>query len=83
MVSSRPAAVSNTSIDDFQRAAAEAEAEAGQRAWYEMTVSEQTRAIYARLQRIDAARAALMSFNPGPHGRFRVAGERTKRVATA
>jgi hypothetical protein len=78
-----PTPDSNSRFDDFQRAAAEAEAETSGRAWFEMSLSEQTRAIYARLQQIDAARAAAMAFNPGRPGRFRVAGERTRRIVNA
>jgi hypothetical protein len=43
--------------DDFQRAAAAAELQAGKRGWSELPLSEQARVIYAQLRRIDADRA--------------------------
>lgn len=46
--------------DDFQRAAAAAEALAGKVRWSEMTPREQTEAIYAELRRIDAVSARLL-----------------------
>jgi hypothetical protein len=78
----RPHSAPNTATNDFQRAAAEAEAKIGTSAWFEMTPTEQTRAIYAALRRIDAARALAISFKPGRRGRFRVAGETTAKPAT-
>ncbi len=81
MTRRRPAPAQNASIDDFQRAAAEAEAKAGKRAWFEMSPSEQTRAIYAQLRRIDADRATAIAFCPGRPGRYRVAGETVRRAA--
>jgi hypothetical protein len=77
----RPAPAQNAPSDDFLRAAAEAETKAGKRAWFEMSPSEQTRAIYAQLRRIDADRAAAMAFSPGHPGRYRVAGETARRAA--
>jgi hypothetical protein len=77
----RPAPAQNAPSDDFQRAAAEAETKAGERGWFEMSPSEQTRAIYAQLRRIDADRAAAMAFSPGRPGRYRVAGETARRAA--
>jgi hypothetical protein len=67
-------------LDSFQRAVAAAQAEAGNGNWAEMSLSEQTRAIYAQLRRIDAERAKAIAFRPGPHGRYRVAGETVRRV---
>jgi hypothetical protein len=81
MTKCRPAPAQNAPSDEFQRAAAEAEAKAGKRAWFEMSPSEQTRAIYAQLRRIDADRAAAMAFGPGRPGRYRVAGETVRRAA--
>lgn len=47
--------------DDFQRAAANARTEAGDN-WSKMRTSEQAKAIYAQLRRIDALRAlAIMA----------------------
>jgi hypothetical protein len=46
--------------DDFQRAAAAAQNEAGLRNWYEMLPSEQTASIYSHLRQIDAARAKAL-----------------------
>jgi hypothetical protein len=43
--------------DDFQRAAANAKAEAGGH-WSKMPTSEQAKAIYVQLRRIDALRAS-------------------------
>jgi hypothetical protein len=43
--------------DDFQRAAAAAEMQAGKRVWSELQLSERSRVIYAQLRRIDADRA--------------------------
>jgi hypothetical protein len=52
--------------DDFQRAADEARAEAGNN-WYEMPTREQAQAIYARLRRIDTLRAsAAMNASENP-----------------
>jgi hypothetical protein len=81
MAHRRPAPAPHTPVDDFQRAAAEAEANAGKRAWLEMSPAEQTRAIYAKLRRIDADHAAAMAFSPGRPGRYRVAGETVRRRA--
>jgi hypothetical protein len=78
----RPNFAPNTASNDFQRAAAEAEAKVGTSAWFEMTPTEQIKAIYAALRRIDAARASAISFKPGRRGRFRVAGEATAKPAT-
>ena len=68
MARRRPAPALNTPADDFQRAAAEAETKAGKRMWFEMSPSEQTRAIYAQLRQIDADRAVAMAFSPGRPG---------------
>ncbi len=67
--------------DDFQRAVAAAAAESGERAWFELTPSERTQAIYAQLRRIDLERAASMSLIPKRADRFQVAGEPSKRTA--
>jgi hypothetical protein len=56
MAENRPS-VQSQKEDDFQQAAREAEAEAGLPGWFEMSPSEQTRAIYSKLRRIDAARS--------------------------
>ena len=72
----------NAPSDDFQRAVAAAEAAAGKRGWFEMTLSEQTRAIYAQLRQIDAARAKAMAFVPQRRSNFRAAGD-ARRSATA
>lgn len=79
-----------TPTDDFQRAAAGAEEEAGKRRWCEMFPMERTRAIYSSLRRIDAERVSLrridaervvsLHFIAGRHGRFPVAGESTNRA---
>jgi hypothetical protein len=76
----RPAPAQNAPSDDFLRAAAEAETKAGKRAWFEMSPSEQTRAIYAQLRRLDADRAEAIAFSPGRPGRYRVAGETVRRL---
>jgi len=47
--------------DDFQRAAAAAVAEVGYPAWFDMAPQEQTRAIYAHLRQIDAARVRALT----------------------
>ena len=80
MTSRRPAPAQNASIDDFQRAAAGAEVSAGKHAWFKMSLSEQTRAIYAQLRRLDADRAEAIAFSPGRPGRYRVAGETVRRL---
>jgi hypothetical protein len=82
MESRHPHSAPNTATNDFQRAAAEAEAKVGTSTWFEMTPTEQIKAIYAALRRIDAVRAAAISFKPRPRGRFRVAGEATTKPAT-
>ncbi len=78
MVKTR-AADRSRSEDDFQRAAAMAEAEAGRHRWFEMSPTEQARAIYDKLRKIDASRATAMPAKPVGPGRFRVAGQPTKR----
>ena len=81
MESRHPHSAPNTATNDFQRAAAEAEAKVGTSAWFEMTPTEQTKSIYTALRRIDAERASAISFKPGRRGRFRVAGEATAKPA--
>lgn len=72
----------NSPADDFQRAAAAAEAEVGRRIWWELSFAEQTEAIYLQLRRIDAERTAAMS--RGPHrSRLRGLGVTTGQMATA
>jgi hypothetical protein len=78
----RPHSAPNTAANDFQRAAAEAEAKVGKSAWFEMTPTGQATAIYAALRRIDAARASAISVKSGRRSRFRVAGEATTKPAT-
>jgi len=60
--------------NDFQRAAAAAEADAGER-WWGLEPAEQAAAIYDQLRRLDAERVKALRFRPGRRGRFRVAGE--------
>jgi hypothetical protein len=72
-----------TAADDFQLAAAAAEAECGQRVWWEMTLSEQTRAIYSQIRRMDEARAAKLQPATGRISRYRVAGASTRRMDAA
>lgn len=67
---------------DFGRAAAAAQADAGD-TWWQMLPAEQTAAIYYRLRQIDAARAKEIKFRPGPRGRYRVAGDPTPAKAAA
>jgi len=55
---------SSRSDDDFQRAAAAAEAEAGKPGWLMMPPSERARAIYESLRRIDAERAGSLVILP-------------------
>jgi hypothetical protein len=45
-----------------------------------MTPSEQTRVIYAQIQKLDSVRAEWMPEVANHHHRFRVAGEPTKRT---
>lgn len=53
------------SSDDFQTAAVVAQARCGEARWTAMTVSEQAKAIYLELQKIDNARAkALVKARP-------------------
>lgn len=73
------AADGSHSDDDFQCAATRAETEAGRLRWFEMSPTEQARAIYDELRKIDASRAMAMPIQPARSGRFRVAGEPTKR----
>ena len=73
----------NTPSNDFQRAAAAAEAAAGKLGWFAMSLAEQTRAIYAQLRQIDSARAKSMAFAQSRRGRSRAAGEATRRPAAA
>lgn len=70
----------NDAADDFQRAAAAAVAEIGKNRWLALTPREQTQAIYEQLQRIDGRRVVETSYVPGPHGRFRVAGESARET---
>ena len=62
---------SSESDDDFQRAAAAAEAEIGESGWSLMSSSEQGRAIYAHLRRIDADHTASLFILPAHRDRFR------------
>jgi hypothetical protein len=59
------------SDDDFQRAAAAAEAEIGNSGWSMMSSSEQGRAIYAQLRRIDADHTASLFILPVHRDRLR------------
>lgn len=79
MAESRPNSKAATAADDFQRAAAAAEAQAGGRWWLAMTPRERSLTIYAQLRRLDEERAAALSSVPGPRSRFRVAREPTRR----
>jgi hypothetical protein len=83
MAMSRPTPEPVSAADDFQRAAAAAEAEVGLRIWWEMTLSEQTRAIYEHIRRMDTARAATLPPGPARVSRYRVAGGPTRRMAAA
>jgi len=58
------------SDDDFQRAAAAAEAKAGKTDWSIMPPSEQARAIYEHLRAIDAERAGSLVILPARRGRL-------------
>jgi len=69
-------------VSDFQRAAARAQSEMGER-WWQLQPAEQTAAIYSHLRLLDAARAKAMKFRPGRPGRFRIAGEPTRRETAA
>ena len=68
--------------DEFQQAAAAAEAAAGSQ-WWEMRPAEQTALIYRHLRQIDAARAEALSFRAGRRGRYRTAGEPVGRRVMA
>jgi hypothetical protein len=81
MARNPPRSGQTVAADDFQDAATGAEMEAGERGWSEMLPGERSRAIYSGLRRIDAKRVVALHFVAGPHGRFRVAGESTKRAA--
>jgi hypothetical protein len=82
MAKSRATPASNSPADDFQRAAATAEAEVGRRIWWELSFAEQTEAIYLHLRRIDAERMAAMSRGP-QRSRLRGLGVTTGRMASA
>jgi len=56
--------------DDFQRAAAAAEAKIGKTDWSIMPPTEQARAIYEHLKAIDAERAASVVIHPARRGRL-------------
>lgn len=65
---------SSQSDDDFQRAVAAAEAEIGKSGWSIMSSSEQGRAIYAHLRRIDAERVGSLFIFPAHRSRLRAKG---------
>jgi hypothetical protein len=80
---SRAIPAGNSPADDFQRAAAAAEAEVGRRIWWELSFAEQTEAIYLHLRRMDAERTAAMSRGPQRRAGVRVSGPPIGRTASA
>ncbi|HUN42842.1 MAG TPA: hypothetical protein VMU81_21320 [Acetobacteraceae bacterium] len=72
-----------TGADDFLRAVAAAKAAAAAPGWLALSASEQTRAIYAQLRLIDAARVEAQGLCAHPQGRFRIAGTPTGRKVVA
>jgi hypothetical protein len=58
------------SFSDFQRAASDAEMEAGKRVWSGMSFPEQARKIYAQLRRIDEDRSLRINHTAARHSPF-------------
>jgi hypothetical protein len=81
MATNRPFSALAMQADDFQRAAAEAEALAGTSAWWQLSPKERARAIYAQLRRIDAEHAASPVAH-GSDGRRRGADKSVRRMAS-
>jgi hypothetical protein len=81
MAMNRPFSALAAQADDFQRAAAEAEALAGTSAWWQLSPKERARAIYAQLRHIDAEHAASSTGHGSP-ARRRTTDKSVRRMAS-